>query len=61
MRQWYSSRGARNGLLLALVAIALWFTWAFAYVQFVPPQFNQANQATLKSLEDACCQRRVEI
>ncbi len=61
MRQWYSSRGARNGLLLALVAIALWFTWAFAYFQFVPSQFNQANQTTLKSLEDGCCQRRVEI
>jgi len=61
MSRWYSPRGARRGLLLAVVTIILWITWAVLYTQglsdvapaVVPPVAPATTHLT--SQDAACC------
>jgi len=32
-KTWYSPRGVRRGLVLAMLTVALWLSWAVGYVQ----------------------------
>jgi hypothetical protein len=33
MKNIYSSRGARRGMLIAVIAVSIWMGWAVGYVQ----------------------------
>lgn len=43
MRTWYSPRGARRGLLLALIAAAVWLSWAIGFVQGSRPAIDAVD------------------
>lgn len=38
MRKYYSSRGARRGLLLAVLLLSGWCGWALGYMQNTTPR-----------------------
>lgn len=49
MRRWYSSRGARRGLVLSAMISALWLSWAVGYVQGakrLPPPSSRPTHTT---------------
>lgn len=46
MRTWYSPRGARRGMLLAVVAAAVWLGWAVGFVQGSRPAFEAVDGQT---------------
>lgn len=57
--RWYSRRGARRGLGLALLAGSLWLGWALGYLQTdrsrVPPKALKSNVL----VTPPCCNQRV--
>lgn len=65
MRRWYSPRGARRGLLLAVIAMALWGTWAVVYI--AAPQSTSGGSSpspspvttTVAPDAAACCTPRL--
>ena len=49
MRRWYSSRGARRGLVVSAMLGALWLSWAVGYVQGakrIPPPSSRPTHTT---------------
>lgn len=61
MSRWYSPRGARRGLLLAVVTIMLWITWAVLYTRGLPDTAPAAMPPapTLTSQDATCCARHL--
>ena len=61
MSRWYSPRGARRGLLLAVAAIILWITWAVLYMQGMPDATPTVSPPVapgtprVTSQDAACC------
>lgn len=47
MNTWFSSRGARRGLLLAMMFAALWGCWSIGYAQ-AALRFHSAPAVTLE-------------
>ena len=41
MNKIYSSRGARRGLLIAVVTAGVWMAWAIGYSQGIEAHFPQ--------------------
>lgn len=43
MSRYFSSRGARRGLLIAVVTAGVWTAWAIGYSQGVETHFPQMS------------------
>jgi len=61
MRRWYSKRGARRGLLLAIFAAALWASWAIGYVYGDRPLATSISNPGSPSNPETARHRRVEL
>jgi hypothetical protein len=68
MSRWYSARGARRGLILAIVTALIWMIWAISYLQGITPTQNPITQstttnqsATPSSVNEMCCLQHLDI
>ena len=68
MKQWYSPRGARRGLVLAMLAAAFWGGWAVAYTQSIAAEANahaaitfSMNEVTPTPVDKACCTEQLGV
>jgi hypothetical protein len=61
MRRWYSSRGARRGLLLAGITAALWVCWAVGYSQgAIKAPASTPTNTTTTPVKTQCCLQRLD-
>ncbi|MBN9341474.1 MAG: hypothetical protein J0H52_15520 [Comamonadaceae bacterium] len=56
MSRWFSVRGARRGIKLSALAVALWLSWAVGFTQGSAPVPPGAAHAAPPSSSPPCCQ-----
>lgn len=56
MNHWFSARGARRGLKLSGLALALWLSWAVGFTQGSAPVSRNAADAAHPSASSPCCE-----
>lgn len=57
MNRWFSERGARRGLKLSALALALWLSWAIGFTHgSAPVPQGQATSASSQTPVPPCCQ-----
>lgn len=56
MNRWFSVRGARRGLKLSGLALALWLSWAVGFTQGSAPVPRNAANAAHPSGSPPCCE-----
>lgn len=58
MKRWYCPRGARRGLILSALTVALWGCWALGYTQaFIQDVSHITYKSTLIPIcaDPTCC------
>lgn len=61
MSRWFSVRGARRGMKLSALAVALWLSWAVGFTQGSAPVPPGTAQAAPLSSPPLCCRQPVPV
>lgn len=61
MSRWSSARGARRGMKLSVLAVAIWLSWAIGFTQGSAPVSLGAAHSAPPSPSPLCCESAIWI